>query len=158
MEDLDHADDLALLSYTHLHIKGKTQRLNTFVKKVGLNISSKRTEIMALNTINRRPVQIDNEELPYTDRFHPSPVEIEELTWTSRAVSDTQPEARTTWWIKYGAPLLTVLVLSWNSITAASWQLSPVWFRMLALDGEGIITPVHVSYQEPSAYPKHLQT
>ena len=37
--------------------------------KVGLNISSKRTEIMALNTINRRPVQIDNEELPYTDRF-----------------------------------------------------------------------------------------
>ena len=51
MEDLDHADDLALLSYTHLHIKGKTQRLNTFVKKVGLNISSKRTEIMALNTL-----------------------------------------------------------------------------------------------------------
>ena len=96
MEDLDYADDLALLSYTHLHIKGKTQRLNTFVKKVGLNISSKRTEIMALNTINRRPVQIDNEELPYTDRFHPSPVEIEELTWTSRAVSDTQPEARST--------------------------------------------------------------
>ena len=24
---------------------------------------------MALNTINRRPVQIDNEELPYTDGF-----------------------------------------------------------------------------------------
>ena len=69
MEDLDHADDLALLSYTHLHIKGKTQRLNTFVKRVGLNISSKRTEIMALNTINRPPVQIDNEERPYTDGF-----------------------------------------------------------------------------------------
>ena len=35
----------------------------------GLNISSKKTEIMALNTTNTRPVQIDNEELPYTDRF-----------------------------------------------------------------------------------------
>ena len=69
MEDLDHANDLALLSYTHLHIQGKTQRLNTFVKKVGLNISRKRTEIMALNTINRPPVQIDNEERPYTDGF-----------------------------------------------------------------------------------------
>ena len=69
MEDLDHADDLALLSYTHLHIQGKTQRLNTFVNKVGLNISSKRTEIMALNTIKRPPVQIDNEERPYTDGF-----------------------------------------------------------------------------------------
>ena len=51
---------------------------------------------MALNTINRRPVQIDNEELPFTDRFHPSPVEIEEMTWTSRAVSETQPETRST--------------------------------------------------------------
>ena len=58
--------------------------------KVGLNISSKWTEIMALNTIKRRPVQIDNEELSYTDRFHLSPVEMEELTWTSRAVSRTK--------------------------------------------------------------------
>ena len=66
MEDLDHADDLALLSYTHLHTQGKTQRLNTFVKKVGLDISGKKTEIMALNTINRPPVQIDNGDLPYT--------------------------------------------------------------------------------------------
>ena len=43
-------------------------------------------------------------------------IEMEELTWTSRAVS--------IWWIKYGAPPLTVLVSSWTSITAASWQLS----------------------------------
>ena len=51
---------------------------------------------MALNTIKRRPVQIDNEELSYTDRFHLSPVEMEELTWTSRAVSDTQLETHST--------------------------------------------------------------
>ena len=69
MEDLDYADDVALLSHTHLHIQEKTQHLNTFAKKVGLNTSSKRTEIMALNAINRRPIQIDNEELPCTDRF-----------------------------------------------------------------------------------------
>ena len=58
-----------LLSHTHTHIQEKTQRLNFFAKQVGLNISSKKTKIMALNTTNRRPVQIDNEELPYTDRF-----------------------------------------------------------------------------------------
>jgi len=67
LEDLDYADDLALLSHTHKHIQEKTKRLNTFAKQVGLNIISKKTEIMALNTTNTRPVQI--EELPYTDRF-----------------------------------------------------------------------------------------
>ena len=51
---------------------------------------------MALNTIKRRSVQIDNEELSYTDRFHLLPVEMEELTWTSRAVSETQPETHST--------------------------------------------------------------
>ena len=69
LEDLDYADDIALLSHTHTHIQEKTQRLNTFAKQVGLNISSKKTEIMALNATNTRPVQIDNEELHYTDRF-----------------------------------------------------------------------------------------
>jgi len=70
LEDLDYADDQALLSHTYKHIEEKTERLNTFkAKQVGLNISGKKTEIMALNTTNTRPVQIDNEELPYTDRL-----------------------------------------------------------------------------------------
>ena len=67
LEDLDYAGDLALLSHTH--IKEKTQRLNTFAKQVGLHISSKKTEVMALNTTNTRSVHINNEELPYADRF-----------------------------------------------------------------------------------------
>ena len=56
MEDLDYADDVALLLHTHLHIQEKTQRLNTFAKQVGLNISNEKTEIIALNTINTRPI------------------------------------------------------------------------------------------------------
>ena len=69
LEDLDYADDIALLSHTHTHIQEKTQRLNTFAKQFGLNISSKKTEIMALNATNTPQVQIDSEELHYTDRF-----------------------------------------------------------------------------------------
>ena len=45
---------------------------------------------MALNIINTRPIQIDNEGLPYADRFiYPGSImiEIEGLTWTSRADS-----------------------------------------------------------------------
>ena len=69
LEDLDYADDIALLSHTHTHIQEKTQRFNTFAKQFGLNISSKKTEIMALNATNTPQVQIDSEELHYTDRF-----------------------------------------------------------------------------------------
>ena len=56
LEDLDYADDVALLLHTHLYIQEKTQRLNTFAKQVGLNISNEKTEIIALNTINTRPI------------------------------------------------------------------------------------------------------
>ena len=40
LEDLDYADDLALLSHTHTHIQEKTQRINAFAKQVGLHISN----------------------------------------------------------------------------------------------------------------------
>ena len=69
LEDLDYADDLALLSHTHSHIQEKTRRLKIFAKQVGLNISRKRTEVKALNNTNRSPVLVDNEDLPYTDMF-----------------------------------------------------------------------------------------
>ena len=69
MDDLDYADDLALFSHTHSHIQEKTRRLNIFAKQVGLNISSKKTEVKALNTTKRNPVQVENGGLPYTDRF-----------------------------------------------------------------------------------------
>ena len=38
--------------------------------------------------------------------------------------SDMNIQAGPILWIKYGVPPLTVHVLSWTSITAASWQLS----------------------------------
>ena len=63
LEDLDYADDLALLSQKKLDIQEKTQCLNTLAREVGLNISSKKTETMALNVINARAIQIDSEEL-----------------------------------------------------------------------------------------------
>ena len=65
--------------------------------------------------------------------------EIKELTWTSRAVL-TRSETHSKQWIRYGAPLFTVLALSWNFITVATWQPS---CRTLALDGEGFIKTLH---------------
>ncbi|GFR68968.1 retrovirus-related Pol polyprotein from type-1 retrotransposable element R2 [Elysia marginata] len=74
LEDLDFADDLALLSHTHHHIQEKTGRLNTYAKQIGLKISKKKTEdlskLSSFHTKNLRkiarifwPQRISNEEL-----------------------------------------------------------------------------------------------
>ena len=69
LEDLDFADDLALLAHTHRHIQDKTTRLNTFSQQVGLNISKTKTEVMTLNVNNPKAVNLNGTEPPITDIF-----------------------------------------------------------------------------------------
>ena len=52
LEDLDFADDQALVSHTHQHMQEKTTRLGTYAQQVGLKISQKKTEVMLLNVSN----------------------------------------------------------------------------------------------------------
>ena len=159
LEDLDYADDQALLSHTYKHIEEKTERLNTFkAKQVGLNISGKKTEIMALNTTNTRPVQIDNEELPYTDRFTYLGSIISRDGGTDLGIQNRLNKARNS---------LNMMNKVWRSSTYMySYQAeslsqlrphnSPVWFKMLARNGEGFIKNLYISQQQSSAYPTHL--
>ena len=69
LEDLDFADDLALLSHTHQHIQEKTERLNKFGNQVGLRINARKTELMILNTADPLPVKLGNNELQVADKF-----------------------------------------------------------------------------------------
>ena len=69
LEDLDFADDLALLSHTFEHMQEKTTRLNDNAKQIGLKISRKKSEVMVLNSNEGRKIKIENEELPYTEEF-----------------------------------------------------------------------------------------
>ena len=69
LEDLDFADDLALLSHTYEHMQEKTTRLNENAKQIGLKISRKKSEVMVLNTNERRKIKIEEDELPYTEEF-----------------------------------------------------------------------------------------
>ena len=115
--------------------------------KLALNISSKKTEIMALNATNTRPVQIDNEELHYTDRFTYLGSIISRDGGTDLDIQSRLNKAR-------------------NSLNTNSYQAEalsqlrphnpPVWLRMLALNGEGSIKALHLSHQNPSAYLTHL--
>ncbi|RUS90622.1 hypothetical protein EGW08_001619 [Elysia chlorotica] len=69
LEDLDFADDLALLSHTHNHMQEKTARLSNFAKQVGLKINKKKTEVMMLNISNQSPIEVNGENFPTTEEF-----------------------------------------------------------------------------------------
>ena len=62
LEDLDFADDLALVSLAHQHTQEKTSRLSTFARQVGLKINQKKTEVMMLNVHNSSPVKVNGED------------------------------------------------------------------------------------------------
>ena len=46
LEDLDFADDIALLSFTYVDIEDKTSRLVEEAARVGLKINSKKSKVM----------------------------------------------------------------------------------------------------------------
>ena len=69
LDDLDFADDLALLSHPNSHIQEKTNRLHIYAKQVGLKINKRKTEVMTLNVQYPAPVKVDEDTLPYTDQF-----------------------------------------------------------------------------------------
>ena len=50
LEDLDFADDIALLASRHDHIQEKTNRLSHYANQIGLQINIKKTQEMRINT------------------------------------------------------------------------------------------------------------
>ena len=70
LEDLDFADDIALLSHTRQHIQEKkTDRLSMFSNQVGLRISLKKTEAMCVNIPSPTKIRVRGQDIPYTNKF-----------------------------------------------------------------------------------------
>ena len=58
-EDLDLADDIAVLSTTAHHLQQKTDKLSSFANKVGLTIRSSKTKVMDVNSLDQPPVTVN---------------------------------------------------------------------------------------------------
>ena len=69
LEDLDFADDVALLSHTHHHMQDKTTRLSMSAQQVGLKVSQKKTEVMMLNVLNPSTIKVNGEDLPTSEEI-----------------------------------------------------------------------------------------
>ena len=69
IEDLDFADDLALLSHTHTHLQEKTDRLQHYGQQAGLIVNNNKTKVMPINTNTPTHITIAEQVLENTDHF-----------------------------------------------------------------------------------------
>ncbi|PIK55539.1 hypothetical protein BSL78_07544 [Apostichopus japonicus] len=69
LDDIDFADDIALVSSTKQQMQIKTNLLADEASRVGLDINKQKTKVMRINTRNQEPILIGQEELQEVDRF-----------------------------------------------------------------------------------------
>ena len=69
LDDLDFADDLALLSHNHSQLQDKTTVLETISAGTGLKINRKKTELMKMNTTANAPVAVGGEPIREVESF-----------------------------------------------------------------------------------------
>ncbi|VDO78714.1 unnamed protein product [Schistosoma margrebowiei] len=69
LDDLDFADDLALLSHTQQQIQEKTTSVAAASAAVGLNIHKGKSKILRHNTACNNPITIDGQDLEDVKTF-----------------------------------------------------------------------------------------
>ena len=69
LDNLDFADDLALLSHNHQQMQEKTTDLHHTSVQVGLTLNKQKTKILRINTGTDEPVTIEGEELEEVASF-----------------------------------------------------------------------------------------
>ncbi|XP_020628246.1 uncharacterized protein LOC110065450 [Orbicella faveolata] len=60
LEDLDFADDIALISTTQHQMQRKTDKLTEAAQREGLNVSKTKTQVMRQNCKNTEPIKFQN--------------------------------------------------------------------------------------------------
>ena len=69
LEDLDQADDIALLARNCTHMQEKSSRLQAIGSFIGLEINTQKTKIMRLNSKSQHPISINGTSLEDVDKF-----------------------------------------------------------------------------------------
>ena len=69
LDDLDFADDLALLSHTQQQMQEKTSTIATNSARLGLNIHRGKSKVMRVNSANTAPIMLEGEALEEVEEF-----------------------------------------------------------------------------------------
>ena len=85
LDDLDFANDLALLSHNHSQMQDKTTLLET--TSAGLKINRKKTELMKMNTTANAPVTVGGEPIREVGPFDYLGSVVDQQRGTDRDIS-----------------------------------------------------------------------
>lgn len=69
LDDLDFADDIALLSHTQQQMQEKTTIVAANAAALGLNIHGTKSKVLRVNATNSIPIRLEEEELEDVDSF-----------------------------------------------------------------------------------------
>ena len=69
LEDLDFADDIALLSSTMNHLQIKTEKLKNNAANVGLKLNAKKCKVLKSNNRSDKRLRVDQTDVEEVDRF-----------------------------------------------------------------------------------------
>ena len=69
LDDLDFADDIALLSHTHTQMQDKTDRLTQAAEKLRLTPNTSKTQVMKINPRSSTPILIHGTPLKEVEAF-----------------------------------------------------------------------------------------
>jgi hypothetical protein len=69
LDDLDFADDLALLAHTSAQMQEKTSKIAENSAKVGLHLNVAKTKVMKLNAKSNNPIKVGNEDIEEVEKF-----------------------------------------------------------------------------------------
>ena len=94
LDDLDFADDLALLSHNHSQMQNKTTLLETTSAGTGLKINRKKTELMKMNTTANAPVKFGGKPIREVESFVYLGSVIDQQEGTDRDVTARISKAR----------------------------------------------------------------
>ena len=69
LDDLDFADDLALLSHTQHQMQEKTNTVSENSAKLGLNIHRGKSKVLKVNALSENPIKLADEALEEVESF-----------------------------------------------------------------------------------------
>ena len=69
LEDLDFADDIALLSSTKQHMQNKSEKIEEESERVGLKINIDKTKLMRINPKNNDPIIVRGQEIEGVEKI-----------------------------------------------------------------------------------------
>ena len=111
LDDLDFADDMALLSHNHNQMQDKTTLLETTSVVKGLKINGRRTELMKMNTTANKPVTAGGGPMGEMESFVYLRSVVDQQGGTNRDVTPCLPMLKETVqiWLMFRVPSRAVI-------------------------------------------------